>query len=74
VAVVHHEEGVVAVGQGPHRGEVGEGAVHAEDAVGGDEDVARSALARGAKLGLEVVHVVVGEAEAAAPWRGGCRR
>ena len=65
VAVVHHELGVEGVAERAHGGEVGEGAVHGEDAVGGDQDVAGAAPARRAELAVEIVHVVVLEAEAA---------
>ena len=62
VAVVDHDEGVVLLGEVADAGEVGDDAVHREDAVGGDQ--AGAGAGRFAQAALEVGHVVVGVAEA----------
>ena len=62
VGVVHHHHRVVLVGQVADRREVGDVAVHGEDAVGGDQPQPRT---RGLlQLRLQVGHVVVAVAEA----------
>ena len=73
VGVVDHDQGVVAFGQIADAVEVGDRAVHREDAVGGDQAGAGS-LRPALRLVLEVRHVVVLVAVALAPCRGGCRR
>ena len=64
VAVIHHDQGVMAVGQRADLAQLGEIAIHREYAIGDDDDAAGTALARRLQLGFEVVHVAIGEAEA----------
>ena len=56
MAVVDHDQGVVLLGQRADLVELGNGAVHAEGAVGGDDAIA-GALAF-LELGFEIGHVV----------------
>ena len=63
MGIVDHHQGVVALGQIANAGEVGDDAVHREDAVGGDQPAA--AIPGLAEPALEVGHVVVGVAQAA---------
>ena len=53
------------VRHGADLAELGEIAIHREHAIGDDDDAPGAALARGLQLRLEVVHVAIGEAEAA---------
>ena len=64
VAVVDHDQGAVFVGQRPDVLQLRDIAVHREGAVGGDDDLARAVRPGLFQLGLEVVHVRVGEAVA----------
>ena len=64
VALVDEDEGAVLVGEVADLGEGGDVAVHGEDAVGGDHLEARAGVGCLDELGLEVVHVHVGVAEA----------
>jgi hypothetical protein len=63
VRVVHHHDGVVALGQVADRGQRGQVAVHREHAVGGDQPVA--GIGRVAQAPLELVHVAVCEPQPA---------
>ncbi len=62
VAVVDHDHGVVLLGQVADALQIGDDAVHREDAVGGDQPEAR--VCGLLQLRLEVGHVVVGVAVA----------
>ena len=64
VGVVDHDQRVVALGEVADRLQVGDVAVHREDAVGRDDHAARAGRARLLQLRLEVlqVHVLVAEA------------
>ena len=62
VALVHHDEGVVLLGQVTYLVHGGHVAVHREDAVGHDD--AEALLLRGLQLALQVLHVGVGVAVA----------
>ena len=55
--IVHHHQGVVLVGQVANGLEVGDDAIHREDAVGGDE--LEPGPAGLLLLGLQIRHVVV---------------
>ena len=72
VAVVHHDERVVALGQVADLGERRDVAVHGEDAVGGDQ--ARPRVPRVPEDALEIGHVRVLRSGGAGPGRAGCRR
>ena len=61
MTVVDHDQGAVFVGQRPDVLQPGDIAVHREGAVGGDDDLARAVGPGLFQLGLEVVHVGVGE-------------
>ncbi len=70
--VIHHDERIVLVGEIADCGQVGDGAVHGENAVGDDEAKPRGGGV--AQLGLEVGHVVVPVAMPLGLGRGECRR
>ena len=63
VAVVHHHECAVLVGQVADGFQVGDVAVHREHRVGGDHDVARTFVACFFQFRFQVRHVVVPVAE-----------
>jgi len=64
MAVIEVDDGAVLLGEGMDAGEVGDGAVHGEDAIGGDHDVASFGFGGCFELGFEVGEVVVGVAVA----------
>ena len=66
VGIVHHDQGVVLLGEVADRFERGQEAVHREDAVRDDDLAAGRVLLRGGldQLRFEVRHVLVGVAEA----------
>ena len=63
VGIVHHDQGVVALGQGADGAKVGDGSVHGEDAVGGDQP--GPAVPGLDETAFQVGHVVVGVPQAA---------
>ena len=60
VAVIHHHQRLVPVGQGADLGQLRQVAIHAEHAVGGDHDMPRAGGAGGLQLGLQIRHVGIG--------------
>jgi hypothetical protein len=72
MTVVHHDEGVVALGQRADLGERRDVAVHGEDAVGGDQ--ARPRDPGVPENALEIGEVPVLVAIALGRRRAGCRR
>ena len=62
VAVVNTQQRVVAIRERADRVQLRDRAVHGEDAVGEDQDVAGALRAGLAQLALEVVQIVVGVA------------
>ena len=64
MAVVHHDQGAVLLGDVADLGQLGDVAVHAEDAVRDDELEAGPGPLRRLELGLEIGHVAVLVAEA----------
>ena len=69
MAFVHHDEGIILVGEVADAANLGDVTVHREDAVRDDDLEAVSSLVGGLQLLLEVLHVVVGE-----PIAGGLAR
>jgi len=59
VAIIHHHQCLVFLGQRHNLGQVGEVAIHREYAVGGDHDETRAVVAGLFQLGLQIVHVAV---------------
>lgn len=59
VAIVDHHRGVVLIGKRADFRQVGEGAIHAENLVGGDRDMVRTVFARLFEPSFEIGHVVV---------------
>ena len=72
VAVVHHDQRVVAVGEVADLAQRRDVAVHGEDAVGRDQPRPRSGVVL--EMRLEIAHVAVGVPVAAGPSTAGCRR
>ena len=64
VAVVHHHQRIVGIRQTANVHEIGEIAIHGEDAIGDDDDAPGTCPARGFQLGLEIIHVAIGESVA----------
>ena len=64
VAIGDHYDSVVLIGQRAVLGQLGEVAVHREDAIGRDHDVARAVGSGGFQLCLKIGHVGIGVAVA----------
>ena len=64
VAIIDHDQRVIRIGKFANVAKLGKVAVHREHAIGDDDDAAGTAFPGCLHLGLEVIHVAIGEAEA----------
>ncbi len=60
MALIHHDQGIVLVGQVANAADLSHVAIHGEDPVGDDDLEPVPRITSGFELGLQVRHVVVG--------------